>query len=737
MRLKVRLPNWPWARLGVRAKLILSFLAVLVPAFLLLVLSDYQHYAERRASSLAHGCALGEAAATLLRTQIDGIAGGARLIFSSPEPDQQPADVARRLEEFVAAHPGCINAFLLDAGGQLVAAAPPGQNPVLDPGLVAQAASAPGPLLSDLFPCPPDSRPAVQVLVPGRSGDSAGLVGLTLDAQAIGSQVDQLAQGTPFAITLCDRRGQGVYSTVDPNLPWDQRDWSVYAHIQEALGGQTATVERFVSHLDGQALSGAAVPVPEIGWVVSTQQPALDTLGYLRGQLPSQALPFVALAAFALLAAAVLQKGFTSPLTHLAEHARALGRGQLNERIEVHTGDQFEELAAALNSMAGQIEERDRRLRARSAELDAIITQSAEGIAIHGPEGELQRLNPAGARILGRPPGRLGLSLAEQVSWFRLLAASGGPIDPGDMPAAAALRGETRLSQELRVDAEDGQQRFVACSASPLSDARGRIYGAVSIFHDTTQAHEAEQEKDAFISLVSHELKTPITSIKGYAQMLLRRAEEASGNEKDLKGLRIINDEVDRMVDLINQLLDITRIETQRLQLNWNRIDLVAVTADAVDRLQMTTNRHTLRLRAPNEPVWVDGDAMRLAQVLGNLLINAIKYSPEGGPVEITVESQEGRGWVSVRDWGIGIASEDQAHIFQRFYRGGRRTAGTLSGMGLGLYISREIILRHQGDIVFHSQLGRGTTFLFWLPLAGAAEPAAEADLTAIGQNPG
>ena len=187
---------------------------------------------------------------------------------------------------------------------------------------------------------------------------------------------------------------------------------------------------------------------------------------------------------------------------------------------------------------------------------------------------------------------------------------------------------------------------------------------------------------------------------------------------EDLKGLRIINTEVDRIVDLVNQLLDVSRLETQRLQLNLEPVDLVALAQEAVERLQTTTDRHTLRLRAPEAPLWVEGDAMRLAQVLGNLITNAIKYSPNGGPVEITLESHEGRGWVSVRDWGVGIAPEDQAHLFRRFYRGSRRAGGTLGGMGLGLYISREIIQRHRGDIVFHSQPGQGTTFLFWLPLA-------------------
>ena len=718
MPLKARLPDCPWVRPGLRARLMVSFLVVILPAFLLLVASDYWHYSHQRDASLAQGRVVAEAARALLQANLDQVAAAVRLPAA-------PADASPQLEAILHHQPGCLDAFLLDPRGQLLAIAPEGRPLVIDPAVLARVATAQGPIVSDLLQAPPDDRPAIQVLVPQRTADGlAGVLGMTVEAWAVGSPLARLALDTSYHITLCDGRGRSVFSTLEPNLPWEARDWSTYPHIQRALQGEVATVQSVVSHLDGQPYASIALPVPEAGWVVNVDQPAPDVLGYLGSRTLLGLLLFLGLAGLALLSAASLGNSFTAPLARLAQHARALGRGQLNERIAIGDGSEIGELSSALNSMAAQIEERDRRLRARTAELDAIITQSADGIAIHGPKGELQRLNPAGTRLLGRPPERLGLSLAEQASWFRMRSADGRPVEPHELPVAAALRGETRLAQELCVETESGEQRYLSISASPLSDSRGRIYGAVSIFRDTTQAHQAQREKDDFVSLVSHELKTPITAIKGYAQMLLRRAEEAGREERDLKGLRIINEEVDRMVDLINQLLDVSRLETHRLQLNLDLVDLVALSAEAVDRLQMTTNRHTLRLRAPQKPIWVEGDAMRLAQVLGNLIMNAIKYSPDGGPIEITAESQEDRGWVSVRDWGIGISSEDQAHVFQRFYRGTRKGLASLTGMGLGLYISREIIHRHHGDIVFHSQVGQGSTFLFWLPLAKTGEPS-------------
>ena len=715
--------RWPPFKLRIRAKLIVSFLVVTFPLSVLLIASDYRNYVDRQSAILETGQAVGQAAVGLVRAQLGQACDIARLALSVADSAGQPsAEAASRLNGLLANHPECRELFVLDSEGQVTAAAPTGRQPSIDSAALSQILSAQAPVVSDLF-LTPEQQPVVQVLVPAESAQGfAGAAGVTLDVQALGHELDRAAASGHFSITLCDRRAWSIYSTFDPNMPWEKRNFA-YPHIQQALAGQAAASRGVVSRLDQQVYLTIALPVPNVGWAVSVWQPSRDTLGRLRNQATTDLALLAALGLLGLLAAASVGSWFSHPVTRLAEHARALGRGQLNERIDMRTGDEFEDLATALNVMARQMEERDRRLRARTAELDAIITQSADGIAIHGAEGEMLRLNPAGARILGRLPGRVGLSLAEQALWFRMRTAAGQPIDPNDLPIAAALRGETRVAQELRIETETGQERFVAFSASPLSDARGRIYGAVSILRDMTATHQAQQEKDDFISVVSHELKTPITSIKGYAQMLLRRAEESGGDEKELKGLRIINDEVDRMVDLINQLLDVSRLEMRRLEFNWDRVNLTALVSDAVDRLQMTTNRHTLRLRAPEEPLWVRGDTMRLAQVLGNLIMKAIKYSPAGGPIEITLESQEGRAWVSVRDWGLGIALEDQPHMFQRFYRGTRRGSAPLSGMGLGLYISREIVQRHGGDIVFHSQPGQGSTFLFWLPLEGEARP--------------
>jgi two-component system, OmpR family, phosphate regulon sensor histidine kinase PhoR len=713
---KLRLPTWPKVRLGLRAKVILGFLVVVFPAFLLLAVSGYRQYTEERKDTLLDSTAAGRLIGAYVQSRVNRSADLARALLLYPVPEGGAVSDDPRLEALLGSYSDCVALFLLDRDGRLLAVAPSNGAASLDGSALQRAASAQGLVVSGIHQHPGDGRPVVELYV--SDPVSARLAGVTVDVTALGREIADLAAGE-FGVTLCDHEGRVICSTLSGEVPWEKRDLSSDSMLRQVLQGSTLQLADPYVALDGRAYVGAAVPVPELGWAVYIHHNTPSVLGLLGSRLGSDLFMLVALTLLGLVAAVVIANRLVTPIVHLARYARGLGRGQLNERIEIRSGDEMEVLAGALNTTARQMEERDRRLRARTDALEALITQSADGIAIYGPQGELQRMNPAGMRILGRTPNKHNMTLAEQSEFFRYRSTSAAHVPLEEMPVAAALRGEVRVGQEVRIEMEGKQGRVLSITASPLSDARGHIYGAVSIFRDISRAYRDRQEKDQFVSVVSHELKTPITSIKGYAQMLLRRAEQSHADERDLKGLRIINEEVDRMVGLINQLLDVSRLDLHRLEMNIDRMDLTALARDSIDRLQMTTNRHTLRLRAPQEPIWVPGDRTRLAQVFGNLLMNAIHYSPDGGPIEVSLESQEGRAWASVRDWGVGIAPEDQSHIFQRFYRGTRKGLTALTGMGLGLFISREIVQRHRGDITFHSQPGQGTTFLFWLPLAG------------------
>lgn len=236
------------------------------------------------------------------------------------------------------------------------------------------------------------------------------------------------------------------------------------------------------------------------------------------------------------------------------------------------------------------------------------------------------------------------------------------------------------------------------------------------------QLQSIDRQKDEFISITAHELKNPMASIKGYADLMLRRMARNPG-DPNRKGLEIISQQINRMTSLLDQLLDVSRIGTNRLQIERRRTDLAAITTRIVEEMRGTTEQHELKLEVRDAPLVGDFDEARIGQVIGNLLSNAIKYSPNGGTIGVRVERAPQGGHaeaiISVADHGIGIPAEDRAHLFERFFRASN--AGALfAGMGLGLFITHGLVKHHGGRIWFESEEQQGTTFYVALPIKGS-----------------
>jgi two-component system phosphate regulon sensor histidine kinase PhoR len=250
---------------------------------------------------------------------------------------------------------------------------------------------------------------------------------------------------------------------------------------------------------------------------------------------------------------------------------------------------------------------------------------------------------------------------------------------------------------------------------------------ALVVHQDVTALKEAEQLKDDFIGIAAHELRTPLAVLKGFAQMLLIQSGRGKGPtlvDWQIEALQGIDQATHRLVELTEDLLDVTRLQAGRLTLHLTPTDLVALTTRVVRRLQLTTDRHTLSLTPSAEHIVVEVDPQRMEQVLSNLLGNAIKYSPQGGPIEIIVrgESQEHLVQLSIRDHGIGIPAEQQAQIFGRFVRADNARVYGIGGTGLGLYLCRELVERQCGRIWFESVEGEGSTFSIALPIYALEE---------------
>jgi signal transduction histidine kinase len=234
------------------------------------------------------------------------------------------------------------------------------------------------------------------------------------------------------------------------------------------------------------------------------------------------------------------------------------------------------------------------------------------------------------------------------------------------------------------------------------------------------------RSRDEFLSVVAHEFKTPITALLGYTQLVQRRA-AAQLAERDRRALQVIGEQATRLSRLVETLLDVSRLQLGRLHLEQRPLDLCRLVEQVVDELRGTCPAHRIVV-ACGDAVELVGDAVRLRQVLQNLIDNAVKYSPSGGRVRVSVARQGGWAHLAVADEGIGIPSAALGHIFERFYRAENiGQHGDISGFGIGLYLVQELVAHHGGRVAVESVEGQGSTFTVWLPLGAAPVPAAGA----------
>lgn len=380
-----------------------------------------------------------------------------------------------------------------------------------------------------------------------------------------------------------------------------------------------------------------------------------------------------------------------------------------NEELQ----EQREELAARALRIAELVELVDRR----AAELEATIASISDGVWIARRDGSLV-VNQAALAMYGLEDAGPLERMEDIGRLMEVTYLDGTPVTRDDLPLAHALRGEHIDQREERVVTRaTGQSTPISVSSAPIYDENGAVVGAVSLHRDITRRLQEQELRDQFISTASHELRTPVTSIKGLVQLTTRRLQRDGDVARALSGLEQVETQVNRLVGLVDDLLDVNRIESHRLELHLERIDLLALVQEAVSRLQTTTEKHDLLLQSPGAPLWIEGDAYRLDQVLDNLLANAIRYSPRGGPIEVTVRREGMEGLVAVRDHGVGIPTQDHERIFGRFGRASNAAAHNIHGFGLGLFISREIAERHGGRLWLASSDETGSAFTLALPL--------------------
>lgn len=340
----------------------------------------------------------------------------------------------------------------------------------------------------------------------------------------------------------------------------------------------------------------------------------------------------------------------------------------------------------------------------------AVLESIAEGLVVVNPKGEVVMMNPAAERLLGvKQQFRIGRTLTTEMKDEQLVSM-----------VSSTSQGEREIVLSAN---QDNTKKVLRASNAVISDEHGNTVGMVAVLSDVTKQRELDDMKSEFLSKVSHELRTPLIAMRHALSILIDQVAGPVSDEQQ-KFLEISQRNLDRLGQLINDLLDLSKLEAQKMELRMAPMAIGAVIQSVCESMEAwaKSKKVTLSFQGADSVPEIPADAARIAQVLTNLLGNAIKFTPEQG--KVTVEARlapDGRHvQVTVADSGMGIAKEDLPKLFNKFQQVGERSASDISGTGLGLAISKEIVELHRGRIWAESEAQQGARFLFTLPLSVA-----------------
>ncbi len=477
-------------------------------------------------------------------------------------------------------------------------------------------------------------------------------------------RIATLASSSDRMIKLVDADGQVIVDTTPPGLA-----------NSELMAAEV--------RLEDQSLLRVAIHADEISnifWNI----------------VQSSILIGVVVAAVAFAVVHLLSRAITNPIGDLLIVVRRLQEREFGRKVLVQSTDEIGQLGKAFNELSETLGELFSNISDREGTLNTILSSMDDGVMAVNMRREVILANRAATdlfhleaeEMIGKNP--FEATRNEELS--RLLEKT--------------MDGKDSFNQEMRL--RHGSERTMAVTCSPLEDQHGRIQGAVAVMRDVTSLRHLEQMRQEFVANVSHELRTPLTSIKGFVETLLNS--DLHDQQLFERFLGIINNETDRMIVLINDLLDLSRIESGKQPLKRSPVDMKAVFDDTVLMLQNKADAKGVTIESNiYTSVMVEGDEKLLKQVALNLVDNGVKYNTEGG--KVWIEAEQGLDSVEfiIGDSGLGIGGEHLERIFERFYRVDKGRARHMGGTGLGLAITKHIIDKHKGTIAVESRLGKGT----------------------------
>ncbi|WP_062200872.1 cell wall metabolism sensor histidine kinase WalK [Massilibacterium senegalense] len=397
----------------------------------------------------------------------------------------------------------------------------------------------------------------------------------------------------------------------------------------------------------------------------------------------------------------LLSQTITKPLSDMRRQAQVMSKGDFTRKVKVYGDDEIGQLASAFNELTMKLQEANATTEGERRKLSSVLTHMTDGVIATDRHGNVillndraeEMLNVSRETILGEPIMDV-LGLEYELDWEQLYDHS----------------------ESVLLDFSDSEEEFIIrANFSVIQKENGPINGLIAVLHDVTEQEQIERDRREFVVSVSHELRTPLTTLRSYLEAL------ADGAWKDEtiapEFLAVTQNETERMIRLVNDLLHLSKLDNKEIQLKVRRVDFIDYFHTIIDRFEISKKESIEFVRQlPKAKIFVSFDQDKLTQVLDNIISNAMKYSPEGGKVTFQLIKLGKHIRVSISDEGVGIPKESINRIFDRFYRVDKARSRQLGGTGLGLAISREIIHVHGGEIWATSIEGKGTTINFTLP---------------------
>ena len=403
----------------------------------------------------------------------------------------------------------------------------------------------------------------------------------------------------------------------------------------------------------------------------------------------------------------LISQGITKPIAEMKKQTEKIAEGNYTGEVKIYSDDELGQLGQAINDLSFKIKEAQESTESERQRLDSVLRHMSDGVIATDRRGRIVIMNTAALdilnlkseKVIGIPLLEI-LPLEERVTFRELL--------------------ETQQERLIHLE-EDGEDSMIQCEFSVIQRESGFISGLVCVLTDVTEQQKIERERRNFVSNVSHELRTPLTSIKSYTEALVDGAWE---NKEIAPGfLNVIETETDRLMRMITDLLNLSRMDQNRFGLEKEFINMNELVLHIVNRFEMVLQSEPYRDKnyriltdITQRDLWVELDQDKITQVLDNIINNAIKYSPDGGRIIVRLMETHTDIIVSVSDEGLGIARKDIPHLFDRFYRVDKARSRAMGGSGLGLAIAQEVIQLHGGKIWVNSIENKGSTFFVSLP---------------------